>query len=291
MQMPLESNAPSALEPAAYTDSFVDIDGARLHIQDYGASGKPPMLCVHGGGANAHWYDFVADGFNTDYHVRGIDLRGHGDSDWDTSDPPNYSYAHQAADIDALTKKLDLRDFVLIGHSMGGAICSMYAATYPGRVKALVIVDSNLIMSPERIASFQAVADRPAREYATQEEFIANYRVRPGGSTARPDAVRYIARHSGRRFDDGLWRHTVDRRTNSNRQLFDSLALWEKIKIPALLMKGADSTRMTLEAIAQIQERAPQVKMTLVPDAEHHITLDNPAGFIRAAREFLADIR
>ena len=291
MPMPAESNAQPALEPAPYTESFVEIDGARLHIQDYGGSGKPPMLCVHGGGANAHWYDFVAGGFTDDYHVRAIDLLGHGDSDWDTSEPPSYNYAHQAGDIDALTKKIDLRDFVLIGHSMGGAISSMYAATYPGRARALIIVDSNLIMSPERIAGFQVVADRPARAYTTQEEFIENYRVRPGGSTARAEALRYIARHSGRRFDDGLWRHKVDRRTYANRELFDSLALWEKIKIPALLMKGAQSQRMTYEAIAEIQKRAPQVKMTLVPDAEHHITLDNPAGFIRAARDFLADIR
>jgi len=290
MRMPVEPNAEAVLEPAAYTESFVEIDGARLHIQDYGTSGKPPIVCVHGGGANAHWYDFVAGGFTADYHVRGIDLRGHGDSDWDKSDPPGYGYSRHAADLDELTKKLGLRDFVLIGHSMGGAISSMYAARYPGRVKALIIVDSNLIMSPERIASFEAVANRPAREYATQEEFVATYRVRPGGSTARPEALRYIARHSGRRFDDGLWRHKLDRRTYANRELYDSLALWEKIRIPALLMKGARSERMTYEAIAEIQARAPQVRMTLVPDAEHHITLDNPAGFVRAAREFLADI-
>jgi pimeloyl-ACP methyl ester carboxylesterase len=281
---------PASLEPAAYVESFVEVDGLRLHVQDYGASGKPSMLCVHGGGANAHWYDFVAKGFNADYHVRAIDLRGHGDSDWNNSNPPNYSYSRHAADIHELTERLDLRDFVLIGHSMGGMVSSVYAATYPGRARALIVVDSNLVMSPERIASFQVVADRPAREYVTQEEFIANYRVRPGGSTAPLDALRYIAQHSGRRSDDGFWRHKVDRRTYANRELFDSLALWNRIKIPALLMKAARSPRMTLEAIAEIKSRAPQVMMTLVPDADHHITLDNPAGFIRAAREFLADV-
>ena len=290
MSKPAQSHAQDAPAPAPYTESFVEIEGLQLHLQDYGTSGKPAMLCVHGGGANGHWFDFVAQGFTADYHVRAVDLRGHGDSDWDTSDPPNYGYSRHAADLHALTEKLGLRDFVLVGHSMGGAVSSMYAATYQGRVRALIIVDSNLVMSPERIASFQAVADRPAREYATQEAFIANYRVRPGGSTARPEAVGYIARHSGRRFDDGLWRHKVDRRTYANRELYDSLALWNRIQIPALLMKAACSPRMTLEAVAEIKLRAPQVTMALVPDTDHHITLDNPAGFVRAAREFLADI-
>ena len=105
--------------------------------------------------------------------------------------------------------------------AMGGMVSSVYAATYPGRAKALIVVDSNLVMSPERLASFQTVADRPAREYASQAEFIVNYRVRPGASTAPPEALRHIAQYSGRRFDDGRWRHKVDRRTYANRELVD----------------------------------------------------------------------
>ena len=141
MPIPPESNAQTALEPAAYTESFVEIDGARLHIQDYGSSGKPPILCVHGGGANAHWYDFVAGGFTADYHIRAVDLRGHGDSA--RAEPSSYSWKTFAADIDAFVEKLGLRDFVLVGHSMGGMISLVYAATHPGRIGRLVIVDTS----------------------------------------------------------------------------------------------------------------------------------------------------
>lgn len=290
MSMPVQSNAKTAFEPAAYAESFVEVDGLRLHIQDYGASGKPPMLCVHGGGANAHWYDFVAHGFNADYHVRAVDLRGHGDSEWDNSNPPNYDYTRYAADIHELTEKLDLHEFVLIGHSMGGMVSITYAAMYPGRARALIVVDSNLLINAERIAGFNAVANRPGRDYASQEEFIANYRVRPGGSTAPPEALRHIAQHSGRCFGDGRWRHKLDRRVYADRELVDSYGFWNRIKIPALLMKGGLSTRMTPEGIAAVKSRAPQATMTVVPDADHHITLDNPAGFIRAAGDFLAEI-
>ena len=288
MSMPQEASA--ALEPAPYSEYFVEVDGLRLRIQDYGTAGKPPMLCVHGGAANAHWYDFVARGFTDDYHVRAVDLRGHGDSDWDDADLPSYGYRRHAADIHELTEKLDLRDFVLVGHSMGGMISIIYSATYPGRAKTLIVVDSNLLMTPERIAGFNAVGNRQGREYATQEEFIANYRVRPGGTTAAAEPLQHIARHSGRRFEDGMWRHKVDRRVYANRELFDSLALWDRIRIPALLMKGGRSVRMAPEAIAEVRLRAPHVKTTVVPDADHHITLDNPAGFIRAARAFLAEL-
>jgi pimeloyl-ACP methyl ester carboxylesterase len=279
-----------APEPAPYTEQLVQVDGLRLRVQDYGRAGKPPVLCLHGGAANAHWYDFGAAGLTPDYHVRAVDFRGHGDSDWDRSARPDYTYARHAADIHALTERLDLRDFVLVGHSMGGMVASVYAASYPGRARALVVVDSNLVMTPERIAAYQTVGNREGRDYADEEEFVASYRVRPSGSTAAPAILRHIARMSGRRFEDGRWRHKVDRKVYANRELVDSFGLWDRIRIPALLMRAERSRRMTAEAIAEIRSRAPQVRLTTVPDADHHITLDNPAGFVDAARAFLASI-
>jgi pimeloyl-ACP methyl ester carboxylesterase len=47
---------------------------------------------------------------------------------------------------------------------------------------------------------------------------------------------------------------------------------------------------MRRESIVQVQARAPHAKVAIVPDTGHHITLDNPAGFVRAAREFLATL-
>jgi len=277
--------------PASYTEHKVRVAGLDLRLQDYGSAGKPPLLCLHGGAANAHWYDFVAQGFTGDYHVRALDFRGHGDSDWDPADPPDYSYERHAADVHELTEKLDLRDFVLIAHSMGGMVSSVYAANYPGRLKALIVVDSNLTMTQERIAAYHEVGTREGRQYASEEEFVDAYRVRPPGGTAPREVVRYIARRSGRRYEDGMWRHKVDRKVYANRQFVDSYPLWSRIKVPVLLMKADLSQRMTPEALAEITARAPQVKVATVPEAEHHITLDNPAGFIRAARGFLDTLR
>jgi pimeloyl-ACP methyl ester carboxylesterase len=288
--MPTEATPPSPLRPAPYAERRVEIDGLQLRLQDYGTAGKPSLLCLHGGAANAHWYDFVAHGFSADYHMLAVDLRGHGDSAWDPAAVPNYRYARHAADVHDLTEKLDLRDFILIGHSMGGMISSIYAANYPGRMKALIVVDTTIPMTAERIAAYSAVGNREGREYANEEEFIANYRVRPGGTAAAPEILRHVARSSGRRFDDGLWRHKVDRKVYADRELVDSFPLWNKIKVPTLLMKGAQSLRMSPEIIAEVRSRAPQIQVAEVPNADHHVMLDNPEGFIRAAREFLAGL-
>jgi pimeloyl-ACP methyl ester carboxylesterase len=288
--MSVRMPAQAALEPAAYSERFVEIAGLRLRIQDYGTAGKPALLCLHGGAANAHWYDFVAGDLRDDYHVLAVDLRGHGDSAWHEVPEPDYTYRRQAADVHELTEKLDLRDFVLIAHSMGGMIGCVYCATYPGRARAFVVVDSNLVMTPERIAAYREVGNREGREYASEEEFVAAYRVRPDGSRAAPEVLRHIARASGRQFPDGRWRHKVDRKVYANRELVDSFALWDRIRIPALLMQAQNSVRMRAEAIAQVRLRAPQASVAVVPDSGHHITLDNPGGFVRATREFLAPV-
>jgi len=283
----MSSEATAMPTPAPYTEHKVRVAGLDLRIQDYGTPGKAPMLCLHGGAANAHWYDFVANGFTSDYHVRALDFRGHGDSAWDPADPPDYSYERHAADVHELTERLELRDFVLIAHSMGGMVSSVYAATYPGRLKALIVVDSNLTMTQDRIANYREVGLREGRQYATEDEFVDAYRVRPSGATAPKEIVRYIARRSGRRFEDGMWRHKVDRKVYANRQFVDSYPLWDRIKVPVLLMKSDLSQRMSPEALAEITSRAPHAKIASVADADHHITLDNPAGFIRTARGFL----
>src|SRR5262245_16526911 len=96
-------------QPAPSTSCFVDIAGSRVHYLDYGTVGRPAIVCVHGGAAHAHWFDFFAPGFVADFHVRALDFRGHGDSPWMT--PPAYTYERHAADLAEVAEKLDLRDF------------------------------------------------------------------------------------------------------------------------------------------------------------------------------------
>jgi esterase len=280
-----------AVKPAPYTDRYVEIAGLKLHLQDYGTAGKPPMLCVHGSAAHAHWFDFVAPGFTADYHVLAPDQRGHGDSEWDRSPEPDYTYARYAADLHELTEKLDLRDFILIGHSMGGLVSIVYAATYPGRAKAFIMIDSSVNMSADRIASMNAVGNREGSSYPDQGEFVANFKIRPSGSSATPDIVRHLGTYSGRQFEDGRWRSKVDRNVYARREFKNLFPYWDNIKIPALLMRGDHSQRISPEVVAGVRARAPQVEVDEVAGCDHHVTLDNPLGFVEVASKFLNKIK
>ena len=274
------------LQPAPYTSRFVEAGGLRLHYLDYGTAGKPAMLCLHGGAAHGHWFDFVAGAFTADHHVRALDQRGHGDSQW--VNPPDYSYERYAADLADVVEKLDLRDFVLVGHSMGGTVSLEYASTFPGRVGKLIVVDSTLQMTPERVAALRDVGSRQGSNYATREEFIARYRLRPAGTSAAPEVMRHLAQNSARQFPDGTWRHKFDRSVYATRETTDGLPRWHHIRIPALLVKAVRSQRISSQVYGEVKARCPQVQLTEVPNCDHHVTLDNPSGFVSAVKAFLS---
>ncbi len=278
-------NRTDSARPAPFEDRFIEANGVRLHYLDYGTAGLAPMLCLHGGAVNAHWFDFVAAGFTAGYHVRALDQRGHGDSAW--AQPPDYSYERYAADVAEVVKQLDLRDFVLMGHSMGGLVSLVYAATYPGRVKKVVIVDSTLLQTPERVAALHQVGGREGKRYAAHRDFVENFRVRPAGTTAAPEILRYLAERSGRQQPDGYWRHKFDRNVYAKRVLFDIPPHWNRIGVPVLLVKGGRSERITPSIVADARTRWPHVDLVEVPGADHHVTLENPGGFVAAVRAWL----
>jgi pimeloyl-ACP methyl ester carboxylesterase len=279
------AHATSALTPAPHASRYVEANGLKLHYLDYGTPGRPVMLCVHGGAAHAHWFDFVAAAYAADHHVLSIDLRGHGDSEW--AHPPSYLYRDYASDLDVAVKKLDLRDFVVIGHSMGGIVSLLYAATYPGRVKKLVVVDSMLHLPAERVAKLRDVGSKPGSIYASQEELVARYRLRPGHSVAAPEIVRHIAGHSGRQLEDGTWKLKFDRAVYATREDHDARQYWNRISIRALLVRGSHSERITPAVYADARSRCPQLELAEASDTYHHVMLDNPVGFVEATRPFL----
>ena len=90
----------------------------------------------------------VADGF---FVVR-PDHRGHGHST-DIGDESAYSFEHLLNDALAVTDRLGLDRFHLVGHSMGGYVAQMMAIRHPDRLRSIALVGSSPMpgMRPSRI--------------------------------------------------------------------------------------------------------------------------------------------
>jgi non-heme chloroperoxidase len=113
-------------------------DGTRLHFTDWGEPDARPVLLVHGFGASQNmWNNQVPDLVDAGLRCITFDRRGHG-----RSDVPGRGYDLDtlAADIAAVADHLDLREAVLVGHSLGGAEAVRYVAAHDeGRIAGLVL--------------------------------------------------------------------------------------------------------------------------------------------------------
>lgn len=118
-----------------------DYAGANLSVIDLSPQDvDKTILFQHGFAGVAESWEWQLAHFASRYHVVAPDLRGHGQSDAPRS---KYSMTELVQDLRDTVETLDLPDqFVLIGHSFGGAICIEYAAAYPERIAKLVLVAS-----------------------------------------------------------------------------------------------------------------------------------------------------
>jgi esterase len=108
------------------------VDGLRLHYLDWGQSGRPEVLFLHGGCLTAHTWDLVCLALRPDFHCLALDQRGHGDSEW--SPALDYGADAHVGDISGLIDQLELSAPVLVGQSLGGLNAMTYAAQRPGRL-------------------------------------------------------------------------------------------------------------------------------------------------------------
>lgn len=108
---------------------YVEVQpNVRLHVTDCG-EGKPIVL-IHGWPLSDEMYEYQYNALiKNNFRAIGITLRGFGKSDKPYG---KYDYDIHASDIKTVLSKLDIKDAVLVGFSMGGSIAIRYVSKYSG---------------------------------------------------------------------------------------------------------------------------------------------------------------
>ena len=101
-------------------DRFVRVGSLNLHYLEWGDTGAPPVIMVHGLSGNAHNFDNLAPHFASRYHVISVDVRGRGDSDWAAD--ANYSNDAYIADLEGLRQTLGFERMSLVGTSLWAVV-------------------------------------------------------------------------------------------------------------------------------------------------------------------------
>jgi pimeloyl-ACP methyl ester carboxylesterase len=270
------------------TEHIAHLDGTALHYLRWGQGDKPGLVLVHGGAAHAEWWSFLAPLLTRHYDVVAPDLSGHGDS----GRRDLYPRRTWADELQAVIADAGFAGPpVVVGHSMGGLVSIVAASLYGDQLAGAVIVDAPVRRpDPE---SEERRADRSGtgrKVYATLEEAISRFRLIPAQPCENGYIIDHIARTSLRSVEGGGWAWKFDPQIFVRASLDKMSDYLATAKCRVAMFRGEHSVVVPPDTsdymYELLQRRAPVVE---IPDAYHHLILDQPLAFIAALRTLLAD--
>ena len=266
-----------------------------LHCMAYLEWGDPKnervLVCVHGLTRCARDFDALAAAMSDKYRVICPDVAGRGASEW-LADPMLYQPPQYVADMVTLIARLDVESVHWVGTSMGALIGMALAAQAGTPIQKFVLNDAGPVVtkvSLERIATYVGMA--PALpDMATAEKYVRTVSASFGPHT---DAEwRFLTEVVVRKNADGTLRMHYDpkigepfRATMPEKDL-EAWPLWDAIKCPTLVLRGAQSDLLTSTTCEQMKQRGPKAKVVEIPGVGHAPTLMH-ADQIKIVRDFL----
>lgn len=256
------------------------------------------VVFVHGITANAHTWPMVMARLPADTVGVGFDLRGRAASN---GLGPPYGMATHADDIARRLDDLGIDRAVMVGHSMGAYVTSMFAHLHPERLEAAVLVDGGLpIGEPVQLDEGDGERERvladllgPAlarlgHTFRTRDEALELWRIHPAFQRNWSDDVeRYLDHDLG-----GVVPHLSSRAVreavvaDGGELMVDSFARHavDQMACPVELLRvergllDEPNPLIPAHVAAAAANRNPMVRVTTVPGCNHYTIVLSPAG-------------
>ncbi|MCC7273255.1 MAG: alpha/beta fold hydrolase [Alphaproteobacteria bacterium] len=253
------------------------LGGRGFHRMAYrvwpGPAGRPPVVCLHGLTRNGRDFDVLARALSAGRTVICPDVVGRGDSDR-LGEPSEYGYPRYLADMATLLARLDVEQVDWVGTSMGGFAGLMLAATRGHPIRRLVLNDVGPFIPKAALEHIAGYVGQDPR-FATLAEAEAYQRTVAAGFGRLTDAQwADMARNMTRPDGEGGFRLAYDPqiahpfRAQPIRDV-DVWPLYDRVAVPTLVLRGAQSGLLLAETAREMTERGPKARIVEVPDAAH----------------------
>jgi pimeloyl-ACP methyl ester carboxylesterase len=253
----------------------------------HSGKGAPPLVFVHGFACSLEDWRAQVEHFEKTNEVVACDLRGHGKT---PGRPHECSIEHYGGDVAALVNNLELKDCVLVGHSMGCRVVLEAARLIPNIVAGVVLVDGsrNASSDPDG-AEAMARAKIEENGYAAFAEML--FRQMFFTPSAQADAIVRRAVTSSAEVGPHLWPRMSRWDAASMDAAFDAL------RCPVLAIQ---STTRDIETMRRRMLKAGEAsafldyvksrgaRVEIVPDVGHFTQIEAPEVVNRLVREFLS---
>lgn len=272
------------------------INGIEYQIYTWGTPGTPVLILLHGWLDSGGGFEFLAGDLSKDYYMVAPDLRGYGLSGH-TSSPLGYFFFEYVADLHVLLREISPdHPVILLGHSLGGAVASVYAGIFPERVKALINVEGFGFQRPGGRGPVERARDwlggMPPKPFAVYPD-LESFAKRLMGSNPRLPLQRaqVLANFLARPVAGG-YRMAAD---PAHRLLepypFPQEALaafWSAVTAPSLFIWAEASELAKWFSEFKVEQYFPKnCRVQSIPDCGHMVHHEKPEVLSRLVREFL----
>lgn len=277
--------------------------GIDCHVVEWGAEDPSlthSVFLVHGFLDFAwSWEQTVELGLASQFHVVAPDMRGHGDSSR-VGSGGYYHFLDYVADMQDIVRQLGRERVSLVGHSMGGSICSYYAGAYPERVSRLALLEGTGPPEepdelPDRVRawcdSWERAASRAPRSYATVHD--AATQLRRNDPLLSEELAEVLATRGTRALADGRvqFKHDPLHLTRGPHpfRLEFALQFWRRIACPVLLVTGSESRlRLPPQELKRRTVAFATLESIELEGAGHMMQRHRPQQLATALGRFLA---
>ena len=254
---------------------FLNIRGNKLHYLEAG-QGRP-IICFHSTPASAEFYRPQLSHLSARYRVIAVDLRGHGESDKPAG---LYKMSEFLEDYLAIFMALKLKDFVLVGCSVGGIVAQLYALEHGANLQGLVLIGSPCSRRGRDVPGFHKAVKQKGWEGVIRG--LVDKQLHPSTSNSIKEwAVKEYLKtplHVREAEEEALLAdvHHTER--------------VHEILPPTLLVAGAEEEREIFQQMELMAEKIPHARWHVIPGTAHMPNFESPAEFNFILDDFLEDI-
>lgn len=257
-------------------------------------SGQGPALVILHGlfGSSDNWIT-IAKKLEEDFTVFMPDFRNHGQS----PHTPTHTYQDMTDDLEAFYLTHKIEKATILGHSMGGKVAMMFAASFPEKVNNLIVADIapksyrqdtvSIIKSEQNELILRLMGELDLITVTTRKEIDQFLSKELDKAVLRQFILKNISRGNDGNFK---WKINLPVLKNSlesilhdiNQEWFDDRK--PILNYPVTFIRGLNSEYITDQDLPVIKDIYPDAKIIDIQDAGHWLHAEQPDRFVEAVR-------
>jgi pimeloyl-ACP methyl ester carboxylesterase len=226
------------------------------------------LLFIHGAGGNHRIWENQTRYFS---NAIAVDLPGHDSGDGKRTVDEYVDYVKKFCD------EKSLKNIVMVGHSMGGAITLKFALTYPEYLKAIVLVDTGAKL---RVAPI--IFEEIKRNYGNVMELMKKYAF----SEKTPIEIKNKTVEIMKRVKPEVFYGDFEACDK-----FDVMESLNKINLPTLIICGKDDLLTPVKYSEYLRANIPNSTLKVLDDAGHMVMLEKPEEFNKILEDFVNSLK